>query len=80
MEKQTISFRLDSEQVAALDVLADSLERDRTYVLNQAVKSYLELQQWQLQEIRAGLAEADAGQVVEHRKVKAMAARWRRGK
>jgi hypothetical protein len=28
----------------------------------------------------AGLAEADAGQVIDHRKVKAMAARWKRHK
>ena len=33
MEKQTISFRLNSDRVAALDALADSMDRDRTYVL-----------------------------------------------
>jgi len=35
---------------------------------------------WHLEQIEAGLAEADAGQVVDHRKVKAMAAKWRRQK
>jgi len=37
-----------------------------------------DVQQWHLQEIRAGIAEAEAGQVIDHGKVKAMAARWRR--
>jgi predicted transcriptional regulator len=80
MEKQTVSFRLASEKVSALDALADSLDRDRTYLLGEAVQAYLETQQWQLEQIRAGIAEADAGKVIEHRKVNAMATRWRRQK
>jgi predicted transcriptional regulator len=43
----------------------------------QTISSH-DVQQWNLQEIRAGIAEADAGQVIDHRKVKAMAASWRR--
>ncbi len=78
MDKQTISFRLESDKVAALDELADSMDRDRTYLLNEAVGAYLELQQWQLERIEAGLAEADAGKVIPHSKVKAMAAKWRK--
>jgi len=80
MEKQTVSFRLGPDKVAALDRLADSMERDRTYLLSEAVDAYLELQQWQLEQIQAGLALADAGKLIPHRKVKAMASRWRRRK
>jgi predicted transcriptional regulator len=80
MEKQTVSFRLASDKVAALDALAGSMERDRTYLLDEAVQAYLETQQWHLEEIQAGIAEADAGRVIEHHKVKAMAAKWRRKK
>ena len=77
MEKQTISFRLESDRVSALDALADSMDRDRTYILGEAVRAYLELQKWQLEQIEAGIVEADAGKVIEHNKVKAMAAKWR---
>jgi predicted transcriptional regulator len=80
MEKQTVTFRLESDKVAALDALAGSMERDRTYLLSEAVRAYLETQEWHLEQIRAGLAEADAGRVVDHGKVKAMAAKWRRRK
>jgi predicted transcriptional regulator len=80
MEKQTVSFRLESDKVSALDALAGSLDRDRTYLLAEAVQAYLDTQQWQLEQIRAGLAEADAGKVIDHRKVKTTAARWRRRK
>lgn len=80
MEKQTVSFRLASDKLSALDALAGSLDRDRTYLLAEAVQAYLETQQWHLEQIRAGLVEADAGKVIDQRKVKAMAARWRRRK
>lgn len=80
MDKQTVSFRLESDKVAALDALAGSLDRDRTYLLSEAVQAYLETQQWHLDQIRAGIADGDAGRVVQHSKVKAVAAKWRRRK
>jgi len=80
MDKQTISFRLESSKVAALDELAGSMDRDRTYLLNEAVQAYLDLQEWQLNEIRAGIADADAGRVTDHKKIRAMAAKWRQRK
>jgi predicted transcriptional regulator len=78
MEKQTISFRLESDKVAALDALAGSLDRDRTYLLSEAVQAYLETQQWHLEQIRAGIADADAGRVIDHSKVKIASSKWRR--
>jgi predicted transcriptional regulator len=80
MEKQTVSFRLESEKVAALDALADLMDRDRTYLLSEAVEIYLETQQWQLDQIRAGMDEADSGKVIDHTKVRAMASKWRRSR
>ena len=77
MDKQTVSFRLESDKVAALDALAGSMDRDRTFLLNEAVRACLEAQEWHLAEIRAGIAEADAGEVIDHGKIKAMAAKWR---
>ena len=77
MKKQTVSFRLESDKVAELDALAGLMDRDRTYLLGEAVGAYLETQQWHLEQVQAGLAEANADRVVKHSKVKAMAAKWR---
>ena len=76
MDKQTISFRIDSEKVSALDTLAETLDRDRTYLLNEAVTAYLDVQQWHLEQIKAGLRQAQAGKTVDHGAVKKMAHRW----
>jgi len=76
-KKQTISFRLESDKVDALDVLAKALDRDRTYLLNEAVSAYLDVQQWQLEHIKASIKQADAGRLIDHAEIKKMASRWR---
>ena len=78
MEKQTVSFRLDSDKVSALDELASALDRDRTYLLNEAIVAYLDVQQWQIEHIKAAVRQADAGKFLDHEQVKKMAAKWRR--
>jgi len=70
MDKQTISFRLDSEKVQALDLLAESLDRDRSYLLNEAIDAYLDVQQWHIEQIKAGIRQADAGKLIEHADVR----------
>ena len=78
MEKQLVSFRLDTDKLSALDTLAGALDRDRTFLLTEAVTAYLDVQQWHIQQIKAGSRQADAGELIDHRQVKKLAARWRR--
>jgi len=78
MEKQTVTFPLDSDKVAALDTLAEASNRDRDSLLNEAVTAYLDVQQWQVEQIRAGLRQAEAGELIDHDQVRQMAAKWRR--
>jgi predicted transcriptional regulator len=70
MEKLKVSFRIDSDKISALDTLAETLSRDRTYLLNEAVTTYLEVQQRHVDEIKAGIREADAGKLIDHSQVK----------
>jgi RHH-type transcriptional regulator, rel operon repressor / antitoxin RelB len=78
MDKQTISFRIDSDQVEALDALAGVLDRDRSYLLKEAVRSYLDVQKWHLQQIQAGIRDAQAGKTRSHAEVRQLTTRWRR--
>jgi len=61
MGKETISFRIGAEKRAALDEIAEALERDRSAVINQALDAYLDLHHWQVEHIKRGLAEAESG-------------------
>jgi predicted transcriptional regulator len=78
MTKETISFRIDREKKIALDDIADELDRDRSYVINEAVDAYLEVRQWQLEHIREGLRQAQAGEFATEEEVRQAYARWRR--
>lgn len=78
MDKQTVSFRIDSDQVEALDALAGALERDRSYLLNEAVRAYLDVQKWHMEQIQAGLRDAKAGKTRSHAEVRRMASQWKK--
>jgi predicted transcriptional regulator len=78
MDKATISFRIDTRLKEALDAVADGMDRDRSYVLNEAVAAYLEAQSWQIDHIKEGLRQADAGEFATDAEVAAAFARWRK--
>src|ERR1039457_6526466 len=75
---KTVSFRTDAKKVEALDALASSQDRDRSYLINQAVDNYLELQQYHIGLIEKGIRQADAGDLIEHSAVEEMVAKLRR--
>jgi len=72
---RTVSFRLGAEKVAELDELGKAQARDRTFLLNEAVDAYLEVQRWQLAHIEESLRQADSGRGKPHEEV---LAKWRR--
>jgi len=55
-------------------------DRDRSYLLNQAVDNYLDLQQYHIELIEKGIRQADAGELVDHSEVEKMVAKLRRRK
>jgi predicted transcriptional regulator len=75
MSKENITFRLDSDKRKALDAIAAGMDRDRSYILNEAIVAYLEMHQWQIDEIRQGVAEAEAGDFASEAEVEAMFAK-----
>jgi len=79
MSKENVTFRLDPDKRAALDAIAAGMDRNLTYVLNQAINAYLEMHQWQLKEIQQGIAEADAVDFASEDEVNAVFAQLTHG-
>ena len=75
--KVKIRFRLASKKVRDLDAMAETMNRDRSYLLNEAVEAYLDVQQWQMEQIKASIRQADEGKLIEHKQVRKMASKWR---
>ena len=67
--EKTISFRADAEKIAALDSLAAAQDRPRSYLINEAITNYLELQAYQDALVRRGMEEVRQGRVVSHGEV-----------
>ncbi len=63
-EAVTISFRISKLKVETLGRLATALDRDRSYLLNEAVEQYLEVYEYHCKHIQEGLEQADRGQLV----------------
>jgi RHH-type rel operon transcriptional repressor/antitoxin RelB len=61
MGGETVTVHLDQETAAFLDELARGEERDRIYLIRQAIANYVELRRWQIEETRQAIKEADAG-------------------
>jgi predicted transcriptional regulator len=78
MDKTTVTFRIDSNMKDALDAIAEGMDRDRSYVLNEAVSAYLDIHRWQIDHIKEGLRQADAGEFATEAEVAAAFRRWRK--
>ena len=78
MSLKTITFRLPEEKLQALDSVADVQQRDRSFVINEAVTQYLSLHEYHRALIEEGIRQDDAGNVVDHQTVRSMAAGWTR--
>lgn len=77
MAKETVTFRTEADTRAALDRLASVLDRDRSYLINEAVEAFLSVHAWQIDHIAEGLRQAEAGEFANEREVAAFWERFR---
>jgi predicted transcriptional regulator len=68
-EIKSISFRTPSSKLEKIDKLAGAQHRDRSYILNEAVDQYLDLQNYHTSLIEQGLRDSEAGTIVSHEEV-----------
>ena len=73
----TMTIRLEDEVKARLDKLADSTNRSKSFLAAQAIREFIENNEWQITEIQASLAEADAGDFASDKEVAALAKKWK---
>jgi predicted transcriptional regulator len=74
----SVSIRLEPELNEKLSAVASHLDRPKSWVIQQALREFVELQLWQVAAIEEGLRDADAGRVVKHEDVVAWVESWGR--
>jgi RHH-type transcriptional regulator, rel operon repressor / antitoxin RelB len=73
----TMTIRLDDEVKDRLDRLADSTNRSKSFLAAEAIREFVETNEWQIAEVRAALEEADAGDFASDKDVAALAKKWK---
>ena len=69
--------KLDDEVKIKLEKLAESTHRSRSFLAAEAIKAYVESNDWQIAEIHQALKEADAGDFASQQEVNAVVNKWR---
>lgn len=70
MQQKTVTFRAPNDKIKALDALAALQQRDRSFILNEAVEQYLALNDYHIALIKEGIRQADAGETLSHEEVR----------
>jgi len=71
-----VSVRLDPALNAQLDHIATTLDRPKSWVIAEAVREFVAVQEWQLAAIDEGIRQADAGLMVPHEEVMEWVNSW----
>lgn len=73
----TMTIRLEDEVKDRLDRLAESTQRSKSFLAAEAIRSFVEINEWQVAEIREALDEADAGDFASDKDVAKLAGKWK---
>lgn len=77
-DSTTISIRLEATVKARLDHLADATHRSKSFLAAEAIRAFVDLNEWQIHEIQAALEEADAGDFAKPSEVNKVLKKWRK--
>lgn len=75
-QSTTMTIRLEPELKARLDKLAAATHRSKSFLASEAVREFIELNEWQIQELKAAIKEADDGDFADDQEVNAVFNKW----
>ena len=73
----TMTIRLDDNLKEQLDQLAASTQRSKSFLAAEAIREYIELNEWQIKEIQQAINEADQGQFASESEVEQTFEKWK---
>ncbi len=77
--QETMTIRVDAKTKRRLEKLANATARTKSYIAAEAIRAYLDVNEWQIQEIKAAVREADAAEpddFIPHEKVQKWLHSW----
>jgi RHH-type rel operon transcriptional repressor/antitoxin RelB len=72
----TMTIRLEPELKQRLDQLAQATQRSKSFLAAEALRDFIELNEWQIKEISDAINEADKGDFASGKEVEKFFAKW----
>lgn len=72
----TMTIRLDGALKDRLDRLAVATHRSKSFLAAEAIKEFVELNEWQIEEINQAITEAENGDFADKASLDATIAKW----
>ena len=73
----TLTFRLEDEIKDRLDQLAEATQRSKSFLAAEAIRQFVEDNEWQIAEIQVAMKEADSNDFASDKDVAAIARKWK---
>jgi RHH-type rel operon transcriptional repressor/antitoxin RelB len=77
-EANVLTLRLEPGLKKQLDKLAKATQRSRSFLAAEAIREYISLNEWQIEEIRKAIGEADRGEFATDKEVRQVMRKWTR--
>ncbi len=72
----TMTIRLEPELKDRLDGLAEATHRSKSFLAAEAIREFIDLNEWQIQEIKSAIKEADNGDFATDKDLKKTLRKW----
>ena len=72
----TMTIRLEPELKQRLDRLAEATQRSKSFLAAQTIRDFVDLNEWQIREIRNAIAEADVEDFASDDLVRDVLGKW----
>ncbi|MFW5887985.1 MAG: CopG family ribbon-helix-helix protein [Bacteriovoracia bacterium] len=78
ISKSAVSVRIDQEKIKCLDDLAAVNMRDRSFLINEAIDLYLDINNWQIERIKSSVKQAGNMNFASNAEVSKAIKKWQK--
>lgn len=71
MPLKATSVRLDDKTLKRVGEIAKAMDRPRAWLMAEAIKQYVDREEWFIHEVEKGIKAADEGHMIDHAELKA---------
>jgi RHH-type rel operon transcriptional repressor/antitoxin RelB len=72
-----VTVRVDRKTKARLEKLAIETRRAESRLVAEAIRSYIDMNEWHIEKIKQAIKEADAGNFASEEEVQALLEKWK---